>query len=88
MDNWDLDKLNERTKRLDFFDFKLAQIAGFFFGIFLIKIFPFLRRVGFKKILILMCLSGARPLLKFFGECEACEDSADDLLADEEKEEV
>ncbi len=85
MENWDLDKLNERTKRLDFFDFKLSQMAGFFFGIFLIKMFPFLRRVGFKKIFILMCLSGARPLLKFLGEDENCDENADDLLADEKE---
>ena len=66
MKNWNLEKLNKSVKKLDFVDFKLSQLSSFAFALMIVKIFPFLRRLGFKKLLSLLVLSGFRPFCKFF----------------------
>ncbi len=66
MENWNLEKLNKGVKKLDFIDFKLSQLASFAFALMVVKMFPFLRRLGFKKLLGLLVLSGVRPFCKFF----------------------
>jgi len=87
MENWDLKKLNKGIKDFDFIDFKLAQMASFAFGLMIIKLFPFLRRIGFKKILGLMVLSGARPAYKFLTQCdvnnEASDEASDEIPSEE-----
>ncbi len=84
MEKWDLEKLNKGVKKLDFIDFKLSQMASFAFGLMLVKIFPFLRRVGFKKILGLMVLSGARPFYKFFTQSDLPSEVIDHKVAEEQ----
>ena len=83
MENWDLKRLNKGVKNLDFIDFKLSQLASFAFGLMLVKLLPFLRKIGFKKILGLMILSGLRPCYKFFEQSQAEQELPEETSAEE-----
>ncbi len=83
MENWDLEKLNKGIKNLDFIDFKLSQLASFAFGVMIVKLFPFVRRIGFKKILGLMIFSSVRPFYRFLSQSDESQQAADDFSAEE-----
>ena len=58
--------LNERIKNMTVVDIGLIKWAVFFFTIIIVKLFPQLLKINYIILAILVIISGARPLYKFW----------------------
>ena len=57
---------DRQVKKLSFFDVKLIQLCGVFFGIALVKLFPLILQLGFWQLVGLALLCAAKPALIFY----------------------
>lgn len=59
--------MNERVKRLDIWDIKLAQGAAIFLGLIIAKLWPQILQVNVWWFVVLAGLCGIRPLAVVWG---------------------
>lgn len=60
------DWMNEKIKKLDWFDIALIKLSVFFFTMLLIKVVPCLSLISTKLLVALFILSMIRPMVKYW----------------------
>jgi hypothetical protein len=60
--------MNERVKKLDIFDVKLAQGAAICLGLIIVKVFPQILRINTGWFIALALLLAIKPLISFYGK--------------------
>ncbi len=56
--------LNEKIKKLTVVDMSLVKFSAFFFGIFIVKLFPVLLNMSYLILIILIVACGAKPFYR------------------------
>ena len=57
---------NNRVKKFNIFDLKLAQLAGIFVVLILVKLIPDIMKINIWWFIVLLVLSAIRPIYVFF----------------------
>ena len=69
---------DRQVKKFSFFDVKLIQLCGVFFGIALVKLFPLILQLGFWQLVGVALLCAAKPSLIFFLSTDGRPENAGD----------
>ncbi len=57
-------KLNEKVKKMTFVDIGLIKLSVFFFTIIIVKLFPFILKLNYLFLIVLVLACSAKPLYK------------------------
>ena len=61
-----LQKLNDMTKKLDYFDIGLTKISVIFGTIAAVKLFPQLLNISYAILIVLVVITAIRPIYRFY----------------------
>ncbi|MBU0533192.1 MAG: hypothetical protein KJ887_00125 [Candidatus Omnitrophica bacterium] len=61
-----IDNMNKRVKKLNVFDFKLAQWTAMFFALIIVKFFPQIMKINIWWFVALGILSAIKPFYVFW----------------------
>ncbi|MBU1997880.1 MAG: hypothetical protein ABIG46_05365 [Candidatus Omnitrophota bacterium] len=60
------EKMNERAKKLGYWDIGLVKWSVIFFTIIIVKLFPQLLKINYPVLIVLMAACAVRPLYRFW----------------------